>query len=46
MRIIFIQLVVPIVCYFIGVEVGKRVERGRVEIHHVEYTQEQLGYDK
>lgn len=46
MRILFMQLVLPIVCYFIGVEVGKRVERGRVEIQHVGYTSEQMGYDK
>jgi len=46
MRIIFIQLLLPIVCYFIGVEVGKRVERNSVEIQHVEYSKEQMGYDK
>lgn len=46
MRILLMQLVLPVVCYFIGVEVGKRVERNSVEIHHVEYTKEQLGYDK
>ena len=46
MRILLMQLVLPIACYFIGVEVGKRVERGRVEIQHVGYTSEQMGYDK
>lgn len=46
MRILLMQLVLPVACYFIGVEVGKRVERNSVVIQHVEYTQEQLGYDK
>ena len=53
MRIIFIQLIVPIVCYFIGVFVGKRTNTVKinqigsdVEIQHVSYTPEQLGYDK
>ena len=46
MRIIFIQLIVPVICYFIGVAVGKNVERNKVEIQHVGYTPEQMGYDK
>lgn len=46
MRIIIMQLVLPIACYFIGVAVGRQAEKNKVEIHHVEYTQEQLGYDK
>jgi len=46
MRTILIQLVVPVICYFIGVAVGKAVERNQVEIQHVGYTAEQMGYDK
>ena len=46
MRIIFIQLVVPIVCYFIGVAVGRKTARTEVEIQHVGYTSEQMEYDK
>ena len=74
MRILLMQLVLPVVCYFIGVAVGKKTENTKwekvyprclrpitekekaillggkwsepIEINHVSYTQEQLGYDK
>jgi len=46
MRIIFIQLIVPVICYFIGVAVGRRTAKTEVEIQHVGYTPEQMGYDK
>ena len=49
MRIVLMQLVLPIVTYFIGVYVGKKSEAVRFEdalIQHVGYTEEQMGYDK
>ena len=56
MRILFIQLLLPIVCYFIGVAVGRRTKSANVsqnaigddvvQISHVGYTSEQMGYDK
>lgn len=56
MRILFIQLLLPIVCYFIGVAVGRRTQSAKVsqnavgddvvQISHVGYTREQMGYDK
>ena len=46
MRIIITQLLLPIACYFIGVAVGKASEKNKVEIQHVGYTPEQMGYDK
>ena len=71
MRIIFTQIVLPIICYFIGVYIGDRRGFNRAwdtiseavekelkdyrdeklgvkneEIQHVEYTPEQMGYDK
>lgn len=46
MRIIFIQLIVPVICYFIGVAVGRKTAENKVEIEHVSYTPSQMGYDK
>lgn len=64
MRTLFIQLLLPIATYFIGVFVGvfvgkkivekntvvvvenTGVEEDVVQIAHVGYTPEQMGYDK
>ena len=54
MRILFMQLLLPIACYFIGVAVGKRIGAVKItqtnigddSIQHVGYTPEQMGYDK
>ena len=55
MRIFFMQLLLPIATYFIGVIVGvliilkKDRKSKRIEddcIQHVGYTMEQCGYDK
>ena len=57
MRIILLQIALPLACYFIGLFIGIKYEKSKVEldeilteesvpIQHVGYTMEQMGYDK
>jgi len=57
MAILFLQLALPLACYFIGLFIGMKYEKSKIEldeilaeeavpISHVGYTMEQLGYEK
>ena len=46
MRIYLVIIAAVFIAYFIGVAVGKAVERNKVEIEHVSYTPQQMEYDK